>query len=184
VRSATGRTEKAPTERAGRRRVQSTPATRGFTLIEVLVVVVIAAILASLMVLRLGAWRSGAEPVEQLERLAALIDFQCEQALFQSKPRGIRLTSEGYDFWQPTGQGWVPVPDDEVSRARAWQGAVVLDLVVEDRAVALDESPSSPQLICQPLGELTAFDLELRSGALTAAIAGEPGGGLAVEEVR
>lgn len=157
---------------------------RGFTLIEVLVVVVIAAILASLVVLRLGAWRSGAEPLEQLERLAALIDYQCEQALFQAKPRGVRLTSEGYDFWQPAGQGWVPVPDDEVARARAWQGGVDLDLVVEDRRLPLDESPPAPQLVCQPLGELTAFDLELRSGDLAAVLVGATGGGLAVEELR
>lgn len=153
----------------------------GFTLIEVLVVVVIAAIVASLVILRLGDWRSGAEPVEQLERLAALIDYQCEQALFQSKPRGIRLTTEGYDFWQSTSEGWAPLPDDEVARPRAWRGEVELDLVVEERGVAIEEEPAAPQLVCQPLGELTDFDLALRLDGQTASLLGEPGGGLAVE---
>lgn len=153
----------------------------GFTLIEVLVVVTIAAILASLVILRLGQWRSGAEPVEQIERLAALIDYQCEQALFQSKPRGVRLTAAGYDFWQSTDSGWVPVPGDEVARPRTWQGAVDLDLVVEDRPVAIEQDPPAPQLICQPLGKMTAFGLELRLENRTAALAGEPGGGLALE---
>lgn len=156
----------------------------GFTLIEVLVVVTIAAVLASLVVLRLGNWRSGAEPDEQLTRLAALIEYQCEQALFQARPRGIRLTSEGYDFWQSTAPGWVPLPDDEVARPRAWRGEVALDLVVEDRGVPLEREPPAPQLICQPLGELTAFRLEMRAGDLVTALAGEPGGTLALEETQ
>lgn len=166
ARSATGRTDRQLS---------------GFTLIEVLVVVTIAAIVASLVILRLGTWSSGTEPVEQIERLAALIDYQCEQAMFQSRPRGVRLTSEGYDFWQTTGEGWAPVPDDEVARPRAWQGPVDLDLVVEERRVPVEESPPAPQLICQPLGELTAFDLELRLDQRSASLAGEPGGSLAVE---
>lgn len=153
----------------------------GFTLIEVLVVVTIAAVVASLVILRLGTWRSGAEPVDQLERLAALIDYQCEQALFQSKSRGVRLTSEGYDFWQSTGSGWAPLPDDNVARPRAWRGPVDLDLVVEDRAVSLEEEPAAPQLVCQPLGEMTDFNLKLHLDGQTAALVGEPGGQLALE---
>lgn len=144
-------------------------------------VVTIAAVLASLVILRLGTWRSGAEPVAQLERLAALIDYQCEQALFQSRPRGIRLTVEGYDFWQSTAQGWAPVPDDDVARPRAWAGPVETDLVVEDRQVALEAEPAAPQLTCQPMGELTAFSLELRIDDQSASLAGEPGGELALE---
>lgn len=153
----------------------------GFTLIEVLVVVTIAAVLAALVVLRLGTWRSGAEPASQLERLAALIDFQCEQALFQSRPRGLRLTREGYDFWQSTGQGWVPLPDDEIARPREWAGVVDVELIVEDRAVPLETDPAAPQLVCHPLGELTAFNLSLRAAGESAALIGEPGGQLALE---
>jgi general secretion pathway protein H len=171
AKSATGPTNsQAPRTRA-----------RGFTLIEVLVVVTIAAVLAALVVLRLGTWRSGVEPVAQLERLAALIDYQCEQALFQSRPRGLRLTTEGYDFWQSTGQGWAPLPDDEIVRSREWAGGVAVELLVEDRAVPLEAEPDAPQLICHPLGELTEFNLSLRAAGESAVLVGEPGGQLALE---
>lgn len=188
-RSATGRTRDCAAQGSertppGARAAVLQKFSRGFTLIEVLVVVTIAAIVASLVVLRLGNWGSGTGPAEQLKRLAALIDYQCEQALFQSKPRGIRLTTEGFDFWQSTGQGWAPVPDDEVARPRAWRGEVELDLAVEERSIAIAEDPAAPQLVCQPLGELTDFDLALRVDGQTATLLGEPGGRLAVEASR
>lgn len=153
----------------------------GFTLLEVLVVVAIAAIVASLVVLQLGDWRSPADPERQVERLAALIDHQCEQALFQSRPRGIRFTAEGYDFWQASGQGWVPVPESRVARPRAWHGEPRVDLVVGGHRVALDEAPPAPQLLCQPLGGIESFSLRLRIGRKQAALAGRPVQGLVME---
>lgn len=153
----------------------------GFTLLEVLVVVTIAAIVTSLVVLRLGAWSSGAEAHRQLERLAALVDYQCEQAIFQARSRGVRFTREGYDFWQSSSDGWAPVPDDRVARARSWQGDPDLDLIVEGRGVALGDEPSAPQVLCQPLGELTAFTLTLTGAGESARLSVRPDGQLALE---
>lgn len=174
--SATGKTD----PRARRRRFDST-ASGGFTLLEVLVVVAIAAIVTSLVVLRIGGWQSGAEAGRQLERLAALVDHQCEQAIFQASPRGVRFTREGYDFWQSSSEGWVPVPDDRVARARSWQGEADLDLHVEGRRVALGDEPSAPQVLCQPLGELTAFTLTLASAGESARLSVGSDGQLALE---
>lgn len=144
-RSATGGTEAAGFRSAG------------FTLIEILVVVAIAAILATLVILRLGVLQSPDSPELQLRRLAAQIEQQCEQALFQSHPRGLRLSREGYDFWQLLGEGWAPLPD----RARSWPADLKLRLVVEGHPVNLGQEAQLPQLVCQPLGELTPFDLQL-----------------------
>ena len=134
----------------------------GFTLIELLVVVAIGAILAGLAVLSLGGWQSDDDPERQLARLAALLQVQCEQALFQSRPRGIRLTADGFDFWQAGSAGWGKVPGDGVSRARAWAGDPELVLFVDGRRQLLDEQGDRPQIVCQPLGEITPFELELR----------------------
>jgi general secretion pathway protein H len=134
---------------------------RGFTLLEVLVVVAIAAIMTSLVMLRLGTWRSADDPGHQLERLAALIDNQCQQAVFQSRPRGVRLTETGFDFWQATSEGWLRLSGDGINRARDWTGEVRPDLLVEGHAARLDGPPEGPQIICQPLGELTPFEFSL-----------------------
>ncbi len=133
----------------------------GFTLLEVLVVVAIGAILAVLVVLRLGAAADRDQPEEQLQRLMALLEAQCEQAMFQARPRGLRVTAEGYDFWHSTADGWLPLTGDGIHRARQWSGDLVAQLLVEGHGVAVDADLDGPQVICQPLGELSPFELSL-----------------------
>jgi len=162
----------------------ATGKTEGFTLIEVLVVVAIAGLVASLVVLNLGPWRSPSRPDAQLERLAALIDYQCEQALFQSRPRGIRLTLEGYDFWQASSQGWLDLSQDKVSRPRGWHDDPELELHVDRQRVTIEAEPEAPQLVCQPLGELSAFTLTLRLDSVDATLSGESNGRLALERTQ
>lgn len=137
----------------------------GFTLIEVLVVVAIATILTTLVVLRIGDWQSPDDPQAQLERLAALIERQCEQAMFQSRPRGVRITAEGYDFWQATSQGWVALTGEGLDRPRQWLTERAPELLVEGHGVELSAEPEGPQLSCQPMGELTLFELLLRDSS-------------------
>ncbi len=175
-RSATGTCNRA--------RVRRVIASRGFTLLEVLVVVAIGAVMVGLVVLRMGDWRSDADPERQLQRLAALIEAQCEQAMFQSRPRGIRITGEGYDFWQSASDGWVVLTGDGIDRPRAWQGGVEPTLDVGGHRVRLSDEPDAPQLWCDPLGELSLFILTLEVAGLRAELSGGGLGRLDVEQRR
>jgi len=140
-------------------RVRSTD--RGFTLLEVLVVVAIGAILAALVILRLGQWGSPDDPAAQLERFGALLEAHCQQAVFQSRPRGLRVTDNGYDFWQATANGWVALAGDAINRPRSWVGTVAPDLLLDGHQARLSTALEAPQIVCQPLGELTLFELTL-----------------------
>lgn len=148
----------------------------GFTLIELLIVVVIGAVLAGLAALSVGSWRSTDAPEPQLRRFLALLEAQCDAALMQSRPRGVRLSSGGYDFWQATSGGWVLLPAEGLSRPRDWPQGLEPRLFVEGRRQTLAEEPDSPQIICQPLGELTAFELELGQAHERVRLSGSAGG--------
>jgi prepilin-type N-terminal cleavage/methylation domain-containing protein len=154
---------------------------RGFTLIEVLVVLAIAATLTTRVVVRFGTWQDPDDPQRILERLAARISHQCEQALFQSRPRGLRLTARGYDAWQGGPDGWQPLPQQGPDQAQSIPRSLEFALELGGYPVDLPDpglypsanpdpdstrergepEPIRPQLICQPLGELTPFRLTL-----------------------
>lgn len=151
----------------------------GFSLIEMLVVITIGAVLAMMVMLRLGAAGGGEEPLRQLQRLAALVEQQCDQAMFQARPRGLRLTARGYDFWQLADGQWQPLADTGPGRARTWQGQALISLRVEGHVVGLNVERPAPQIVCQPLGELTQFELELAAaGQPSARLSGFPAGRL------
>ena len=133
----------------------------GFTLLEVLVVVTIGAVLAVLVVLRLGSAGDQDDPTDQLQRLMALLEAQCEQAMFQARPRGMRVTTEGFDFWHATAEGWLPLTGQGINRQRAWSGDWVAQLLVEGHSAPVHADLDGPQVICQPLGELSTFELSL-----------------------
>ncbi|HMA97841.1 MAG TPA: prepilin-type N-terminal cleavage/methylation domain-containing protein [Wenzhouxiangella sp.] len=148
----------------------------GFTLIELLVVVTIGAVLSALVVLSVGAWSSPADPRRQLSRFSALLDFHCEQSMFQSRPRGIRITDQGFDFWQGRPEGWTALPASGHSRPRRWLGNVDVDLILEGRRQALDDTIELPQIQCQPLGQVTPFEVALTSDEQTIQLVVSGGG--------
>lgn len=149
----------------------------GFSLIEILVVVTIGAVLAVMVVLRVGG--DGAQdPARQLERLAALIGNQCEQAMFQARPRGIRVTRSGYDFWQLAGDGWQRLPAEGISRPRSWPSEARPELLVDGHGARIDDDRLVPQIVCQPLGELSPFEIQLHSDGRIWRLAGRADGAL------
>ncbi len=157
---------------------------RGFTLLEVLVVVAIGAILAVLVVLRLGAMNDQDDPAEQLQRLMALLEAQCEQAMFQSRPRGMRVTEDGFDFWHASADGWLPLTGDGIHRPRRWSGEFTAELLVEGHSAPVDSDVDQPQVICQPLGELSPFELSLAAAGQRWRVNGRGDGRLELQRPR
>ncbi len=156
----------------------------GFTLLEVLVVVAIGATLTALVMLRVGQWRPADDVAGQLERVAGLVQAQCEQAMFQSRPRGVRIHPDGYDFWQLLADGWAPMTGERLDRNREWAGAVRPELLIEGHRVDLDQPAAAPQIVCQPLGELTGFELRLIGPGERRALVGTPSGRIEMARAR
>ena len=151
------------------------PATaRGMTLIEVLVVVVIASIVATLVTLRLGAFDSTQSPHDQLSEVAQAVDAVCEQALFRAKPQTLSFYAQGL-IWNGA----------DTPELVSWSEELRLQLVIEGHATPLQKTPepsmvdvgrdlttaglsrSNPipfHILCDPLGQRTAFELQMTQG--------------------
>lgn len=147
---------------------------RGFTLIEILVVVVIIGVLATSMVLSLGDTGRDRAMEQERDRLSALIAYVREQGELQTLEYGLHLTPTGYRFtvYDNRNNAWMPENLDDVLRARNLPDGLSFALVLEGRAVVLDPADTrqlgadtpdvSPQIMLFSNGDLNSFELTIR----------------------
>ena len=144
----------------------------GFTLIEILVVILIVGILAVGAVLSLGGVGRDSGLEQERDRLAALIDYARDRGEVQTLEYGIHCTPTGYRFliYDPRQAIWVPDTLDDVLRApRELPAGLLITLMIEGREVVLDDpkaapgaAPLTPQVLLLSSGEINSFVLTLR----------------------
>lgn len=154
---------------------------RGFTLIELMVVVLIIGLMAAGIVLSVGVTGRDTELEKESDRAFALIKYAREKAELQTREFGLYCAEHGYQFvtFDPRKQIWRPVDEDDALRARPLPEGLRLQLVVEGREVVLktpDEKAQAkkskeelekeqrefqPHIMIFSNGDLTSFALTL-----------------------
>lgn len=92
------------------------PAERGMTLVEMLVVLAIIAITASVSVLALGG-DSNLRGIAEAKRIEARLQLAADQTMIDGRPRALSIAPGEYRFLQldlTTGE-WVPLADRALS---------------------------------------------------------------------
>ena len=166
---------------------------RGFTLLELLVVVLIIGLFAGVAVLSLGVLGSDRELQREAQRLASLLSLVHEEALMQGRDFGVLFSTTSYRFLifdYQTGAWSVPV-DDDFLRERQLPERLNLSLRLDDRDVALEvnlqDAPDTtePQIVVLSSGEMTPFEAgfarEFESGEFR--LSGEFSGKVDISEV-
>ncbi len=136
-------------------------AARGFTLIEMLVTVVILAVLASVLVLSVGAGDEEQRLRREVERLQARIVYACERAELTGREVGLHLRAGGYAFSAMQGEGWRFIEDDPALKRT--QLATSITLSADDEAL-VESFAEQPQFLCFASGEATPLTIELAAG--------------------
>lgn len=145
----------------------------GFSLIEILVVVVILAVMATAAMLSMGALRTESPLEEEMRRLQALMTLVSEEALVEGRDFGLEVGLEGYRFlaWDPDRRLWLVPEQDTLLKPRELPDGTVPALVVEGREVDLAREARRdrerrdeivPQVGIFSSGEFTPFELWLR----------------------
>jgi general secretion pathway protein H len=149
----------------------------GFTLLELMVVVVIIGLLAAAMVLSVGITGKDQPLEKESDRAAALVRYAREKAEVETREFGLYLGEHEYEFltYDPRKGLWRSVDEDESLRLRELPAGLKLSLVVEGRSVVL-KSPDPrqtekqreeeaktrvPHVIIYSNGDLTPFELTL-----------------------
>lgn len=134
---------------------------RGFTLIEVLVVVLIIGIVLGVVGLRVGGSEQRAVH-EESERLALLMQHAQEEAILRARPIVFESSADGYRFSLPTADGKLALMEnDPVLHPRTLPPALHIASVEIDGARA----GVSARLLISPTGEIVPFSIVFEQGA-------------------
>ena len=136
----------------------------GFTLLEMMVVLVLIGILTGFALLSVGPEPAGEQVQSQGERLAALLRYHREAAMLRIENRGLMLEEKGYTLLRWDGNKWVEVSDTGASAGGRLPEGLRLDLSVDDLPAALvsedaKKDQAVPQVWLLSSGEVLPFRL-------------------------
>jgi general secretion pathway protein H len=153
-------------------------AARGFTLLELLVVVVIAGI--TLGVVSLNAFRSDRQVMQDdAKRIALLLQLTREEAILRNRPTAFEADANSYRFMVREEAGWQPLAQDDMLRQRDFKRSPML--------LAMDPAPTEaapPNTLRITFGREPVdkpFTLTMSSGDSTVLIRADGVGHFAVE---
>jgi general secretion pathway protein H len=152
---------------------------KGFTLVEIMVVVVIMAVIISLAVLSIGVTGRDAQLDEESRRIEGLVNLLHERAVLEGRDFGLRIEPTAYEFveYEPTRDRWVTLSEEHEFRHRDLPKGVTFQLELDSQVVVLkpierdfvsDEPPPGPQVAIAASGEGTPFRLTLLRDATQA----------------
>ena len=134
---------------------------RGFTLLELMVVIVIIGVILTFAGLSTGGDSRAEQMQREATRLMALIDMASEQAILRSEQLAIRFGDEDYEFMLLQEGKWAALQDDGLLRARVLPKGIELRLELEENPPPglQAEDTEAPQVFLLSSGEMTPFTL-------------------------
>jgi general secretion pathway protein H len=149
----------------------------GFTLIEILVVLLIIGILVTGAALSLGVLGRDSTLEKESDRLSALMDYLRDQATLQNREYGLRCFVGGYEFlaYDSRTSLWRRVADDDSMRSRPLPTGITMQISIEGRDIILPRAAAAadelaPQIMLFSSGDMNLFELTLRRAATGEAI--------------
>src|SRR5262245_11660967 len=113
---------------------------RGFSLLEIMVVVAIIGLVTAVTLIRFSGNSRDTQLDEEAQRLEALFSYVREQAELQTRDYGLRIDDRKYSFvvFDVIADQWRATDEDDALREREFPQGIEPHVVVEGRAIVLD----------------------------------------------
>lgn len=142
----------------------------GFTLLELMVVLVLIGIIFSFAVLSFGGDDLAEAMERETHRLATLVSLANDEAILRGEEFAIRFTDDGYDFLVLTASGWQATVDDHLLKPHHLPAGIFMRVEVDGDPPGLggpdedsgddeddEEVAIIPQVFILSSGEMTPF---------------------------
>jgi general secretion pathway protein H len=151
---------------------------KGFTLVEILVVIVIMLVVVSLTVLSVSATGRDSQLDEESRRIEGLVGLLHERALLEGRDFGLRIEPTAYEFvvYDTRRDRWLMLDQEREFRHRELPKGITFQLQLDSQTVVIkpidrnlsNGNPPNPQVAIAASGEGTPFRLTLLRGATQA----------------
>jgi general secretion pathway protein H len=130
---------------------------KGFTLIEILVVLVIVGIILSFAVISFGDFGESRRIVTAGDHLQNIMKLAQQQAILESRPLGIKITNTTYQLYQLNLPAtWSARSNKDIFKEQSFPKNTKVKLVLDFKP-----KPGTPDIIFQNSGDMTPFKLFL-----------------------
>jgi general secretion pathway protein H len=148
----------------------------GFTLIEILVVIVIVGIVMTIAILSITLAGGDSQLRDEAQRMVSLVEVAQDESLLQGREFGVEFMQGSYRFveYDPLTRQWGEIVGDDTLRLRQLPEELELELFIEDRRVILKTDPArmqrdekdrpgieqyAPHLLIYSSGDMSPFEL-------------------------
>ena len=139
----------------------------GFTLIEILVVLVVVGLLAALAVMSMGGSSRDREMENEVRELYLLMQTASEQSILNNTDLGLILEDDGYRFVAEDVSGEWKQPAERMFRSRSLPEWLTVTKYIEGDTPTLsseEDNTEFPDIVFYSSGEATPFELEFLVG--------------------
>jgi general secretion pathway protein H len=136
---------------------------RGFTLVEMLVVLVIIGLLSSVVVLTVPM--GSASLRDDARVLAARLKLASQESVMKGAATGALISPEGYAFYRLQNGKWIEVTDERAFARQVWRKGVAVETLRAANAPSVsasrDKKAVVPNVVFDPTGMTTPFSISL-----------------------
>lgn len=130
----------------------------GFSLLEILAVLVIIGVMSAVVVLSLTPPRPAAQ--DRADQFVLRVNQLAKEAIYSGRPNALSISEEGLHLMQFANGRWTAL------QAIPFEGRIKTVLEIEDERVRDIPEEPSPLILFEPTGEVTDFSLTVSGTGL------------------
>jgi len=144
----------------------------GFTLVEILVVLIIVSVMSGIVVTSLPSSFQNSDFDEESLRLKTVIELIREESLTRASEYGLKTDKDNYSFfvYNEIEQNWTQLNTKPYAEHKLGYGILLKTSIEDNELILTDEEdeessvPNAPRILLLSSGEMTPFEITIALG--------------------